>query len=111
MSNSVKLLVYPVKDVEKAKVFFGKFLGVEPYVASPYYVGFRVGDLEVGLDPSATEGPVVYMDVEDIKECLQAITQTGGVIVKDVMEVGGGLLIAQVKDTDGNVVGFRQKSK
>ena len=32
MAPSIKLIVYPVKDIEKAKSFYGKFLGVEPYV-------------------------------------------------------------------------------
>jgi hypothetical protein len=27
-------------------------LGVAPYVDAPYYVGFKVGELEVGLDPN-----------------------------------------------------------
>ncbi len=44
MAHNVRLLVYPVKDLEKAKAFFGKFLDTEPYVASAYYVGYRVGD-------------------------------------------------------------------
>jgi hypothetical protein len=39
------------------------------------------------------------------------MTQVGAVVVQDVREVGGGLLIAKVKDADGNVVGFRQQSK
>jgi predicted enzyme related to lactoylglutathione lyase len=111
MARNVKILVYPVGDVEKAKVFFGKFLDTEPYVASSYYVGFRVGDMEVGLDPNSKVGPIAYTDVLDIKSSLQAMTEVGGVVVQDVKEVGGGLLIAQVKDADGNVVGFRQQSK
>jgi hypothetical protein len=52
MAQNIKLIVYPVKDVEKAKAFFSKFLDAEPYVASPYYVGYKVGNLEVGLDPN-----------------------------------------------------------
>jgi predicted enzyme related to lactoylglutathione lyase len=111
MVSNIKILVYPVGDVEKAKAFFGKFLETEPYVASFYYVGYRVGDMEVGLDPNSKTGPIAYTDVEDIKSSLQAMTQAGAVIVQDVKEVGGGLLIAQVKDADGNVIGFRQESK
>jgi predicted enzyme related to lactoylglutathione lyase len=111
MARNIKLLVYPIKDIEKAKAFFGKFLDVEPYVASPYYVGYRVGDLEVGLDPNSKAGPIAYTAVEDIKSSLRALTQAGAEIVQDVKNVGGGLLIAQVKDADGNVVGFRQQSK
>ena len=110
MAQNIKLIVYPVKDIEKAKAFYGKFLNTEPYVASPYYVGYRVGKLEVGLDPNSKLGPIAYTDVEDIKSSLQAMVKVGAEVAQDVKEVGGGLLIAQVKDADGNVVGLRQQS-
>jgi predicted enzyme related to lactoylglutathione lyase len=110
MAQNIKLIVYPVKDIEKAKAFYGKFLDKDSYVASPYYVGYRVGNLEVGLDPNSTVGPIAYTDVEDIKSSLQAMVKVGAEVVQDVKEVGGGLLIAQVKDADGNVVGLRQQS-
>lgn len=110
MARNIKLIVYPVKDIEKAKVFYGTFLGVEPYIEGPYYVGYRIGDQEVGLDPNSTVGPIGYTDVQDIKNSLQAMTEAGAEIIRDAKDVGGGLLIAQVKDTDGNVVGLRQQS-
>lgn len=111
MVRNIKLLVYPVKDVEKAKAFFGKFLDTEPYVASAYYVSYRVGDLEVGLDPNSNVGPIAYIDVEDIKSSLQAMTESGGEVVQEAKDVGGGLLIARVKDTNGNIIGLRQQTK
>jgi predicted enzyme related to lactoylglutathione lyase len=107
MANNIKLIVYPVKDIEKAKAFYEKFLGVKPYVDSPYYVGYKFGDLEIGLNPHSNQGPVVYRDVQDIKSSLQIMTEVGGEMVQDIKDVGG-LLIAQVKDADGNVIGFRQ---
>jgi predicted enzyme related to lactoylglutathione lyase len=110
MARNIKLIVYPVKDIEKAKAFYGKFLAVEPYVEGPYYVGYRVDDQEVGLDPNSKIGPIAYTDVTDIKSSLQSMVKVGAEIVQDVKEVGGGLLIAQVKDVDGNVVGLRQQS-
>lgn len=110
MARNIKLLVYPVKDVEKAKAFYSKYLDVEPYVEGPYYVGYRVGDQEVGLDPNSKIGPIAYTDVKDIKSSLQAMVKVGAEVVQDVKEVGGGLLIAQVKDVDGNVVGLRQET-
>jgi predicted enzyme related to lactoylglutathione lyase len=111
MARNIKVIVYPVKDIEKAKTFFTKFLETEPYVASPYYVGYRIGDFEVGLDPNSKIGPIAYTDVLDIKSSLQTMIQAGAVIVQDIKDVAMGLLIAQVKDTDGNVVGFRQQPK
>jgi len=110
MAQNIKLIVYPVKDIEKAKAFYGKFLDVEPYVEGPYYVGYRVGDQEVGLDPNSKIGPIAYTDVKDIKSSLQTMVKVGAEVVQDVKEAGGGLLIAQVKDIDGNVVGLRQQS-
>jgi predicted enzyme related to lactoylglutathione lyase len=110
MAQNIKLIVYPVKDIEKAKTFYNKFLDAEPYVASPYYVGYKIGNLEVGLDPNSKVGPIAYTDVKDIKSSLQAMVKVGAEVVQDVKEVGGGLLIAQVKDIDGNVVGLRQQS-
>ncbi|MDQ1420582.1 MAG: hypothetical protein QOJ52_2544, partial [Acidimicrobiaceae bacterium] len=52
MSQGIKLIVYPVKDAAKAKTLYSTLLGVEPYADAPYYVGFRVGDQEIGLDPN-----------------------------------------------------------
>ena len=109
MEQRIKLLVYPVTDTGKAKAFFNKFLGVEPYVDSPYYVGYKVGETEVGLDPNSKAGPVVYTDVVDIQASLIELIEAGAEIVQDIKDVGNGLRIAQVKDTDGNVLGLRQQ--
>jgi predicted enzyme related to lactoylglutathione lyase len=35
--------------------------------------------------------------------------EVGAEVVQDVTDVGGGLLIAQIKDAYGNVVGLRQQ--
>ncbi|MGW8227032.1 MAG: VOC family protein [Anaerolineales bacterium] len=109
MEKSIKLLVYPVTDIGKAKAFYSKLLGVEPYVDSPYYVGYGVGDLEVGLDPNSTVGPISYTDVANIQVSLKEMTEAGAEIVQDIKDVGNGLRIAQVKDKDDNVVGLRQQ--
>jgi hypothetical protein len=84
-------------------------LGVEPYVGQPYYVGYRVGDLEIGLDPNAQNaGPVTYIDVADIKSSLQEIIALGATMQQDIKDVTHGLLVGSVKDKDGNILGFRQ---
>ena len=54
-------------------------------------------------------GPIGYVDVTDIKSSLKEMTDVGAEVVQDPRDVGGGLLVAKVKDADGNVVGFRQK--
>src|SRR5205807_4120484 len=102
MAQNIKLLVYPAKDLELAKTLFGKYLGVEPYADAPYYVGYKVDDFEVGLDPRG-QAVVSYIEVADIKSQLKTLLDAGATLQQDIKDVGGGLLIAQVKDANGNV--------
>jgi predicted enzyme related to lactoylglutathione lyase len=51
---------------------------------------------------------VVYYHVTDIKGTLQALLEGGAQLEQDVKDVGGGRLIASVKDTDGNLIGILQ---
>jgi hypothetical protein len=44
MNKGVRSIIYPVKDMVRAKTVFRTLLGVEPYADQPYYVGFKVGD-------------------------------------------------------------------
>lgn len=110
MANPIKLIVFPVKDLDKAKTLYNTFLGVEPYVDGAYYVGYKVGDQEVGLDPNG-QNVVSYIEVEDIQSSLKELVATGATVHMDVKNVGGGLLVAQVKDADGNMLGLRQQPK
>jgi predicted enzyme related to lactoylglutathione lyase len=106
-------IIYPVRDGAKAKQLYAAWLGVEPYVDSAYYVGFRVGDHEVGLDPHGFDqgltGPVGYIDVSDIEEALSRLEAAGATRRDDPHDVGGGMLIATVTDPDGHVIGLRQQ--
>jgi predicted enzyme related to lactoylglutathione lyase len=111
VAQDIKLIVYPVKDLEAAKTLYGKFLGAEPYADSPYYVGYKLGNLEVGLVPGGQEDVISYIDVADIKSELQALVDAGATIHQEPKDVAEGLLIAQVKDADGNVLGLRQSPK
>jgi len=112
MPEGISLIVYPVKDVAAAKALYRTLLGTEPYADTPYYVGFRVGDQEIGLDPHGHQqgltGPIGYREVEDIKESLDLLRSAGAQVQQDVRDVGGGKLIAWVKDADGNVTGLTQ---
>lgn len=109
MAASPQLIVYPAKDLEASKQLFTSLLGSEPYADSPYYVGFRTADREVGLDPNAaSDGPIAYWDTDDIAGKVAALTAAGWQVVSDPKDVGGGLLVAQLTDGGGNTVGLRQ---
>jgi len=106
MAQNIKLIVYPAKNLKEAKALFSAFLGVEPYVDGPYYVGYKLENLEVGLDPHG-QAVICYIDVVDIKKSLLTLVDAGWVIQQDIRDVGGGLLIAQIKDANGNTLGLR----
>jgi predicted enzyme related to lactoylglutathione lyase len=112
MSQGIKIIIIPVKDLAGAKMVYGGLLGVEPYADERYYVGFRVGDQEIGLDPNGHNqgmtGPVGYYHVDDIKASLQRLLDAGAQTQQEIKDVGGGRLTAIAKDADGNVIGLIQ---
>ena len=112
MNQRIEVTVYPVSDLARAKTLYRTLLGVDPYADQAYYVGFRVGDQEIGLDPhghsKGITGPVVYVSVADIQSSLNQLVEAGAQELQAVQDVGGGRLIASVKDADGNNIGLLQ---
>ena len=112
MDQGFGVVIYPVSDLAQAKTLYRTLLGVEPYTDEAYYVGFRVGDQEIGLHPhghnQGMTGPVGYFHVSDIQQSLQALLDAGAHVQQEVKDVGGGKLIAWVKDADGNSIGLLQ---
>ncbi len=112
MTQGIKTIMYPVRDLAKAKALYGELAGVKPDTDEPYYVGFKVGGQDVGLDPNGhgrgMTGPLAYWHVDDIDKSLEALLDAGAEAQQEVKDVGGGLLIASVKDADGNAIGLLQ---
>jgi predicted enzyme related to lactoylglutathione lyase len=109
MNQGVRIIIYPVKDMARAKTQFRTLLGVEPYADQPYYVGFKVGDQDIGLDPNGHQaGMTAYYHVDDLKQSLQTLLDAGSQILQEIKDVGGGRQIASVRDADGNIIGLVQ---
>ena len=112
-TEGIKTVVFPVKDLERAKALFRALMG-EPHHDAPYYVGYTIDGQNIGLTPSADRkgvaGPVCYWQVDDIRASLQALLDAGAEPLQDVRNVGGGRLIASVKDAEGNEIGLAQDS-
>jgi hypothetical protein len=112
MAKATQLVVYPVKDLEKAKEEFARLLGAGPYVDELYYVGYRIEGWEIGLDPhGSSNGPIAYWETEDIAARVDELRSVGWQVTSDAKDVGGGLLVAQLTDSNGNTIGLRQDSK
>jgi predicted enzyme related to lactoylglutathione lyase len=112
MTAGITLVVFPVSDLAQARTLYSTLLGTAPYADQPYYVGFRVGDQEIGLDPNGHKkgqsGPLGYCSVPDVAASLRALLEAGAQVQQPVTDVGGGKLIAVVTDTDGNTIGLIQ---
>lgn len=112
--NDVSLIVYPAPDVDAAKRFFRELTGTEPYVDSPQYIGFKSGNMEIGLVPNGHKpetGALAYWNVDDISARVKELVAAGGTIAQEIRDVGYGMLVASVKDANGSTVGLRQFPK
>lgn len=112
--KDVSLIVYSAADMPAAKRFFRELIGSDPYADSPHYVGYKNGDMEIGLVPKGANtegGGLAYWTVDDIASSVKALVEAGGTVVQDVTDVAYGLLVAIVKDPNGSLVGLRQPPK
>ena len=108
MNQGIKTIIYSAADITRAKALYPKLLGVEPSVENAYYVGFKIGDQDIGLTPNGQSGPVAFWHVSDIKNSFQLVLDAGGQTQQAVRDVGGGKLVATAKDAEGNLIGFIQ---
>ena len=109
MNQGVGTIIYPVKDMAQAKAQFRALLGVDPYGDQPYYIGFKVGDQDIGLVPNSPEaGMTAFYHVDDIRQGLRSLLDAGAQTLREVTDVGGGRVIASVRDADDNVIGLIQ---
>lgn len=113
MNGSIATVIVPVRDLAAARALYESVLGRRPYADEPWYVGFRVGDQEIGLDPGGHNhgmtGPVAYCHVDDVAATLVRAVDAGWRVRQDVKDVGGGGLAAVVEDPDDNVLGLLQR--
>lgn len=112
--KDVILIVYTVADLTAAKQFFRELIGSDPYVDTARYVGYKNGDMEIGLVPGGNErapSALPYWTVDDIQARVKGLVAAGGTVVQEITDVAYGLLVASVKDPNGATVGLRQFPK
>jgi predicted enzyme related to lactoylglutathione lyase len=110
MFLGLRTAIYNAPDIEKAKAWYSEVLGIEPYFAEPFYVGFNVGGFELGLQPDAgfegLGGSVAYWGVADADAAFERLLGLGATTLLAVQEVGGGIKVAIVRDPFGNALGI-----
>jgi predicted enzyme related to lactoylglutathione lyase len=110
MMQGLRTVIYTVPDLVAAKAWYSRILGIEPYFAEVFYVGFQVGGFELGLDPDMGDagqggGVVAYWGVADAGAAQANLLEQGARAHEPVRDVGGGIRVATVKDPFGNVFG------
>lgn len=108
----LRTAIYKVADIEEATQWYTNVLGIEPYFNEPFYVGFNVAGYELGLQPEE-ETPagkpdtvMTYWGVEDVEATHAMLLAAGAGPHEDPADVGGGIIVATVKDPWGNVFGI-----
>lgn len=114
MFLGLRTAVYDAADIAKAKAWYSKVLGEQPYFDQPFYVGFNVGGYELGLLPAKnatvkrSRAGVAYWGVEDAHVSYKRLVELGAAPLEEIQDVGGGILIGAVQDPFGNVLGIIQ---
>ena len=105
-------VIYHVPDLDRAKAWYAKAFGQQPYFDQPFYVGFEIGGYELGLNPDMSEGragaggTVAYWRVAEIGAALKHFSESGATVVSDAKDVGDGIKVATVADPFGNLIGL-----
>ena len=112
-TTGVRTILYPVRDLAKAKELFTRLAGREPMADSPYYVGYDLDGQQIGLVPNGHDsqnmsGTTAFWHVDDIEASVKAVLDAGGTMQQEINEVGNGRRVAAVIDAEGNVLGFLQ---
>ncbi len=111
MLQGLRTVIYHVADLSKGKEWYSNLLGIKPYFDEPFYVGFNVGGYELGLDPdmdgvSTGNSAVAYWGVDDAAAAYEKALELGAKKESEPRNVGGDIVVAEVSDPFGNVIGL-----
>lgn len=109
MILGLRTAAYPTPDLAAGKAWYSKVFEREPYFDEPFYVGFSIGGFELGLVPDGepgTAGVQAMWGVDDINAEVKRIVGLGGVLHEGPQDVGGGIVVASIRDPFGNLLGL-----
>jgi predicted enzyme related to lactoylglutathione lyase len=104
----LRSLIYPAPHLQESKEWWKKSLGKDPYFDDGGYVGFDVGGYELGLNSFSTElnGPITYIGVENVPSAIEELVSDGAKLLMGPMDVGGGIILADIESPTGEVFGI-----
>lgn len=110
----LRTVIYHVPDLSRARDWYASAFGVAPYFDQPFYVGFKVGGFELGLDPDCSRvrpgegGAAAYWGVSDLASTHAAFLTIGATELEPMHDVGDGIRVAMLADPFGNAIGLIQ---
>ena len=107
--QGLRTVLYHAPDLDKAKAWYSRVLGIAPYFDQPFYVGYQVAGFELGLIPDGTpgsSGAKVFWGVADIDAEYKRILTIGAKVHEEPKDVGEGIKVASLLDPFGNVFGL-----
>lgn len=116
MFKKLRTVIYHVDNLQEAKTWYTKLIGVEPYFDEVFYVGFNINGFELGLDPDFEEvqergtQAVAYWNVDDINGTVKKFLAAGATLSSKIKEVGAGTKVATVVDPWGNAMGLIEET-
>jgi predicted enzyme related to lactoylglutathione lyase len=113
MFQCVAEIMIFVRDCHAAAEWYAKLFGIEvTYLENPDYFFIKVGSQEVWFHqadskvPSGAAGQVPYWQVTNFDAALNHATQLGAQLYRGPLDREDGTFMCQVKDLDGNLIGF-----
>ena len=103
----LRSLIFPAPNLQESKAWWMKTLDEDPYFDDGGYVGFNLGGYELGLNSfsQTLKGPITYIGVEDVPNAVESLTRDGAKVLMGPMDVGGGIILADVESPTGEVFG------
>ncbi len=108
----LRTLALYVDDLKAATEWYTEAFETEPYFKEPFYVGFNIAGYELGLMPeenpikNKTSNALTYWGVEDVESEFQRLLDLGAKPLGKPQNVGGPIVVAEVKDPWDNAIGI-----
>jgi predicted enzyme related to lactoylglutathione lyase len=107
MIVSETFLTLAVADMTRATAFYKNALGATVSFASRAWSSLHVANVRIGLYPGEPSASGLHFVVDDLASALAAVERAGGAIAQAASEVAPGVVIALVRDTEGNTFALR----
>jgi lactoylglutathione lyase len=110
--GGLRTAIYQVGNIDAAKKWYTQAFETAPYFDEPFYVGFNIEGYELGLQPNENaaggkaESVAAYWAAEDVQATFNRLVGLGATPNEAPQEVGGGIIVATVKDPWNNVIGL-----